>query len=1376
MTTQSQLDDLEHLVSLTRNRIRLFKLIRGASIVELLTVGWLVVSVGLDMLTPMAIPLRIVSWAGFWIILAATATLAVAIPMLKRLEKQHVALRIEKSVGGMHNRLVTVLDLKERAADQAADINPAFAQRLLNQTHEQLNQFSVEKVADPKPMLKTVLGASASVAVVVLMVMLFNDRMPTALARIFMPTSDIAPVTSITIKATGNMEVLQGEQATIRASITRGEVESTGGLKVKLKDTSGGGEWYTHPMEGDDGKYTFDVNDLNANFEYKILGGGTWTKTYNIKMVSRPVIESVATAYTLPRYMGLPGEYAVDEGAQFLSAPKGSTITIRSKVTGEVARGQIRLYTAESKGIKQRVVREHVWVEDRTPDDAVFMDNRPWRWSTNNPFSGNSLHRFNWDQEPYGFRTKFTKLSVEPDQAVFVYARFDQVNTPQRFMASFEDATTVYRLTWGTPNEPVNDNKQPDAMASLGKPVQDIHIGGIPSGDSWMRLEVSLEKMLGVRPGVTKRFTGVYFEVDGGQVDLDRVGKLEYSNADINKTRLTAGGTVAMSNRGRDEKTNEWIGEIELNKDVHYAVQFHNSIGHPNLPMKPFPIKSTEDQSPTIVIEKPATDVTLPQPAPLPVVVRAFDDWGVKTVSIQIARQGREDVHFGPSDPVVHYPDDPQTSRLVLTAIDPAKYNLKPGDHIFFRFVVEDRHPSGHRVFSSAIRLAIAQPNSPLAQKQPADLKRLQDDVEKLIQRQEEIADATADLLKDTPDALDKVVDKVKNDDGFKDAEGKPLDNDAVEEALNQFAEKNLTPEQREKVDNLAEQINTQKQQLNELAQDLVEAAKETQDSPIAPPLEANQLGNLAQDAAEQAQQQPDGNDDSLQPAVEQLAEGKEPAEDRVGELQDIQRDLQRLQEDRDALQNDPENFGEQQQQRMVEQAAEEALDQLAQLGEQLAQQQQDINELQDEQGDLQQQAEQANQDQAGEVGNQQNNLDNRANDEIQETNQLIPEELAQNDVQQVQPWERQANQQNAQEPGNAEANPQQNNQQPGQEGNPQQGQNAEQQPGENAGQQPGQNGEQQQGQQPGQNGEQQDRQQPGQNGEQAGQQQGQNGQQPGQGNQQGQQGLAQHQEQVQEALGDADQNLGEARENLNNLSNQLAQALQEAQGQQPGEGQQAQQGQGQQGQEGHQQGQDQQGQGQQGQGQQGQGQQGQGQQGQGQQGQGQQGQGQQGQGQGQGQSQQSGQSPGQGQSQTPGQGQGQGPGSGPAAQRLAELLQSPNLLAALKAAAAAAQQQQRQAMIDQAQQNQQETQGTPTQSAESAGGQGTTPADSIGGPRPDDTNVAGKIPPGDRVGLYKLPPKIREPLLQGMAERGPKGYQELIDAYYKQLSKEADE
>ena len=50
-------------------------------------------------------------------------------------------------------------------------------------------------------------------------------------------------------------------------------------------------------------------------------------------------------------------------------------------------------------------------------------------------------------------------------------------------------------------------------------------------------------------------------------------------------------------------------------------------------------------------------------------------------------------------------------------------------------------------------------------------------------------------------------------------------------------------------------------------------------------------------------------------------------------------------------------------------------------------------------------------------------------------------------------------------------------------------------------------------------------------------------------------------------------------------------------------------------------------------------------------------------------------------------------------------------------------------------------------------------------------------LPPGsnpaDRAQLYKLPPRIREPLVEGMQEKGPDGYQPLIDAYFRELSKE---
>ena len=40
---------------------------------------------------------------------------------------------------------------------------------------------------------------------------------------------------------------------------------------------------------------------------------------------------------------------------------------------------------------------------------------------------------------------------------------------------------------------------------------------------------------------------------------------------------------------------------------------------------------------------------------------------------------------------------------------------------------------------------------------------------------------------------------------------------------------------------------------------------------------------------------------------------------------------------------------------------------------------------------------------------------------------------------------------------------------------------------------------------------------------------------------------------------------------------------------------------------------------------------------------------------------------------------------------------------------------------------------------------------------------------------FYRLPPKLRQPLVEGMQERGPEAYQPLIDAYYRQLSEDVE-
>ena len=41
------------------------------------------------------------------------------------------------------------------------------------------------------------------------------------------------------------------------------------------------------------------------------------------------------------------------------------------------------------------------------------------------------------------------------------------------------------------------------------------------------------------------------------------------------------------------------------------------------------------------------------------------------------------------------------------------------------------------------------------------------------------------------------------------------------------------------------------------------------------------------------------------------------------------------------------------------------------------------------------------------------------------------------------------------------------------------------------------------------------------------------------------------------------------------------------------------------------------------------------------------------------------------------------------------------------------------------------------------------------------------------RAAIQKLPPRVRDPLLEGMRERGPAAYQEVIDTYFRNLGRD---
>ena len=104
------------LVSAARRRLVAAALVTGACLAALVALAWIVGGVILDLAAPLPVPLRAAVLAGWWLAVAAAAIVFVIVPALRRPLLEGVALRIERLLGGIQNRLLTVVDLHRGGA------------------------------------------------------------------------------------------------------------------------------------------------------------------------------------------------------------------------------------------------------------------------------------------------------------------------------------------------------------------------------------------------------------------------------------------------------------------------------------------------------------------------------------------------------------------------------------------------------------------------------------------------------------------------------------------------------------------------------------------------------------------------------------------------------------------------------------------------------------------------------------------------------------------------------------------------------------------------------------------------------------------------------------------------------------------------------------------------------------------------------------------------------------------------------------------------------------------------------------------------------------------------------------------------------------
>ncbi|MBE3069094.1 MAG: hypothetical protein IMZ66_02545, partial [Planctomycetes bacterium] len=580
--------------------------------------------------------------------------------------------------------LVSVLDLRE-GRTKLTDRSGPFVDRLVEQTAQRMAGYRLEQVADPRPVGRVILATCVVLAGAMALGLGLGERMGTAVRRIAMPTRPIPPVTSIRLEAhPGDTSVLQGQPLRLWATVAGGEVD---GLTLRLHPADG--QWLNYPMEREpDGRFAFTLSAVNASYDYQVAGGGTWTLPNRITMVRRPVVEHLAATVHLPAYMNLPEPRPVDEHAGQISAPVGSAVEIEATVAGDVAEGVIHLFQADTRKAEQTERRETLWFDDEVPPDAEVTGT--WRWVTDRVYGGTRAHTFGWDRKPYGFRTRLNRLSVAPEESLFVFAWLDPDDPPGRLILTVSAGDKTADLAWDSPRAPLADEEKKTLR----------HVGPLPAPGAWHRFEVPIATVLGAKPAGPTELDGLAFRVDKGAVTFDRAGAVRQVTRAMEQTELER--LVDLSMR-RDDKTGRWVGRIPVEADRHFTVEFRSPLGHPSAAMKAVPLVALADQPPTLLVERPGKSLTVPEPQPVPLTVRAFDDYGVADVWIQTGAAANA---FGDPKALAQY-DKPETNRMVVGALDIRQLGLEPGQSVYYRVLVRDR--KGQQVTSEPFRLGLGE-------------------------------------------------------------------------------------------------------------------------------------------------------------------------------------------------------------------------------------------------------------------------------------------------------------------------------------------------------------------------------------------------------------------------------------------------------------------------------------------------------------------------------------------------------------------------------------------------------------------------------------------------------------------------------------------
>ncbi|MFN0195119.1 MAG: hypothetical protein ACKVT0_00105, partial [Planctomycetaceae bacterium] len=634
-----------------------------------LRTGWVATGTGITvgLLTSLLliaglIDLVIVLWPSFRFVALMVVLIPTSLalgwgvlrPLLRRISNRAVARKIEAQLPGIHNRLVSCVDLEATA--QTPAISGSFYRRLLTEAIDRVRDFHPKRLLDREHLKRSAIFAGIGLFSFLVVLQIFSDRLPTALARILSPFADIPPASGVVYKVEpGDQKVLRGDEVTFTVTVEKGTPEE---LHLELDVTEGdetGKSLRYELVSQSESIWTFRLPGFESSFDYRVRGGGTWSPLYHVKMLDRPRIAGLKTILTYPSYMGaIPPEQGLPDVAD-VTGPIDSQVEVVVQVEGDPTVGQIELLQPRVKSIPILDRPERIWLEKQLPEGTTAEGT--WEWIPEHagrlahrhaPAAGLTNHQFL--NAPIGFR-------IKSGEVLFADVYLDGEQPSEAVMLQFHDGQSwEHRAYWGAD------------VITVGQPetVSRFSAGPLPEKGQWVRLEIpaSLVDLEG------RTLHGISFAQFNGSCWWGKAGTVPPSVKHIDE--LVVVETIPMQNLGAVESHTEsaatssdtnapekataatasvdatqkprqlWSGKFPLKQDGFYRVELRNELGNPNSRMKEGKLTAIPDRPPQVIVERPGADLVLSAPQKVPLSISAFDDFGLAdlVLAVQIGETG----------------------------------------------------------------------------------------------------------------------------------------------------------------------------------------------------------------------------------------------------------------------------------------------------------------------------------------------------------------------------------------------------------------------------------------------------------------------------------------------------------------------------------------------------------------------------------------------------------------------------------------------------------------------------------------------------------------------------------------------------------------